>query len=488
MAVACLLGATALLGTAAFASDASKRVAAAVLFGIAVVALSWLWTRWRNLLALLVLVILFVPIKRYELPGSLPFDFELYRLVAAVIVLGWGASLLVDRRVRLRQSGLEWPLLAILLSTIASEIVNPGRVAPLASDVLKQFTFLLSFLLVFYVIVSVVRTRADVDFLIRVLVAGGGVVAGFALVERRTGFNVFDHLSTVIPLLRLRAITLYNGVSVSDLEIVRGGQLRVVASSQHPIALGVLFAVLMPLALYLARREGRRRWLIVAVMLLLGLLATASRTGIVSLFVIGLVFLVCQPRAVVRLLPALVPLLLAVQIVLPGTLSATRDLFFPKSGLIASQTGGPLYSGSGRLAKLRPALHEWADRPVLGEGFSTRVPTGPSANTRILDDQWLDTLLETGLVGAAAWLWLFVQSVGRFARAGKQAGGDDGWLLTALAGTAAAFGVAMLTYDAFGFIQTFFVFFILLALGAALMNVRAAENASELAASPDSAG
>ena len=176
------------------------------------------------------------------------------------------------------------------------------------------------------------------------------------------------------------------------------------------------------------------------------------------------------------------------QIVLPGALSATRNLFFPKGGLIATQTGGPLYSGSGRLAKLRPALHEWADRPVLGEGFSTRVPTGPSANTRILDDQWLDTLLETGLVGAAAWLWLFIRSVGRFARAGKEAGGDDGWLLTALAGIAAAFGVAMLIFDAFGFIQTFFMFFIMLALGAALMNVRAAENAGEFAASADSAG
>ena len=111
---------------------------------IAVVALSWLWTRWRNLLAVLLLVILFVPIKRYALPGNLPFDFELYRLVVAVIVLGWGASLLVDRRVRLRQSGLEWPLFAILLSTIASVIVNPGRVSPLAGDVLKQFTFLLT--------------------------------------------------------------------------------------------------------------------------------------------------------------------------------------------------------------------------------------------------------------------------------------------------------------------------------------------------------
>ena len=131
-------------------------------------------------------------------------------------------------------------------------------------------------------IVSVLRTRADIDFLVRVLVLGGGV-ARVRLLERRTRFNIFDHLSTIVPILRFRATTLYNGVSVSDLDIVRGGQLRVVASSQHPIALGVLFALLTPLALYLARREGRRRWLVVAAMLVLGLLATGSRTGIISL-------------------------------------------------------------------------------------------------------------------------------------------------------------------------------------------------------------
>ncbi len=49
---------------------------------------------WRRL----ILVILFIPIRRYSLPGNLPFELEPYRLLVALLLVGWGASLLVDPR------------------------------------------------------------------------------------------------------------------------------------------------------------------------------------------------------------------------------------------------------------------------------------------------------------------------------------------------------------------------------------------------------
>ena len=61
--------------------------------------------------------------------------------------------------------------------------------------------FFLSFVLVLYLIVSVIRRLDDVDYLAKTLVVGGTVVAISALVEARTGFNVFNHLSRVIPFL-----------------------------------------------------------------------------------------------------------------------------------------------------------------------------------------------------------------------------------------------------------------------------------------------
>src|SRR5947208_6482048 len=55
--------------------------------------------RWEALLTGLILVVLFVPIRRYTLPGGLPFQLEPYRLLTIFIALGWLCSLLADPRV-----------------------------------------------------------------------------------------------------------------------------------------------------------------------------------------------------------------------------------------------------------------------------------------------------------------------------------------------------------------------------------------------------
>ena len=62
--------------------------------------------------------------------------------------------------------------------------------------------FFFSFVLVLYVISSVIRRLDEVDFLAKTLVPGGAVVALFAIVEARTGFNVFDHLRVSSPFCR----------------------------------------------------------------------------------------------------------------------------------------------------------------------------------------------------------------------------------------------------------------------------------------------
>src|SRR4051794_18677103 len=65
---------------------------------------------WRSLIVSVIMVIFAIPIRRYALPGSLPFELEPYRLLVFLIAAGWFASLLVDPRVRFRRSGLEGPI------------------------------------------------------------------------------------------------------------------------------------------------------------------------------------------------------------------------------------------------------------------------------------------------------------------------------------------------------------------------------------------
>jgi hypothetical protein len=423
---------------------------------------------WPRLIAALILIILFVPIRRYSLPGSLPFQLEPYRVFVALLIIGWVASLLVDRRMRFRRTGFEGPLALIVGSVFASIVANPGRVGNVSSVVDKKLMFFLSFVLVLYLTVSVIRRLDNIDFLMKTLVSGGAVVAFFAIVEARTGFNLFDHLHRVVPILRLSADT--GG-------FVRYGsaKLRVFGSAQHPIALSAVLVMLAPLALYLARRYRQRRWVICALALVAGSTSTVSRTGVTMFVVLGIVFLWLRPRETRRMWPALLLLPLAIHFALPGTLGAIKQSFLPAGGLIAEQQSHPGQSGSGRLADLGPGLQEWKRQPLLGEGYATRVvdPSIPGySQANILDDQWLGTLLETGVIGFFGWLWFFGRVLRRFGAEAKRDESDRGWLLAALAAGVAAYAVGMATYDAFAFIQVTFLMFIFVGLGSALLAER----------------
>ena len=86
--------------------------------------------RWHSLVGLILVVVLFVPIGRYRLPGSLPFNLELYRLVVALVVLIWLTSLLIDPTVTLTRTSFDRPMLLLVGCILASEVANPGRVRP----------------------------------------------------------------------------------------------------------------------------------------------------------------------------------------------------------------------------------------------------------------------------------------------------------------------------------------------------------------------
>jgi hypothetical protein len=444
--------------------DARAVAPVVALFAVLVAGHETLLT-WRNLLAFVIGVVWFVPIRIYTLPAGLPFDLELYRIVVAAVLAAWFASLLVDTRVRLQRSVLDPPLVLLLGAVIGSELTNPGRVSTLGSDVAKSLMFLLSFILVYYFVLSVVRDRAAIERVVRVLTVCGIIVAFSAVVERRTGYNVFHHLQSFARFLEYHA----------PLGDERGGHPRAFGSSQDPIAFGAALAMMVPLSIYLAYTSSRRWWL-GTVVLLLGIMSTASRTAVVMVVVAAAVLFWLRRDDVVRLWPALVPLVVVIHFATPGAIGTFRYLFNPPGGIVNEQTrlaqnANPLLAG-GRLRVIGPSLDEASRRPLFGEGWGTRL-TGfdtPNRNAPILDDAWLGTLLEIGGVGVAAFIWLMVRAVRMLARAAK-ASADDSRLYAALAAAIAAFGVGMATYDAFSFIQVAFLFWLLLAVAAAAIRL-----------------
>lgn len=441
---------------------------------------------WHVLLGALIAVIMFIPIKRYLLPGGLPVDFEPYRALVGLMIIGWLAVVLADPAIRLRGGAIGLPLGAVLLTAFASIAMNGGRVRELgvSAEVIKALSFLLSFVLLYFLIVSVVTTRQRVDLLIKLLVAGGAVVALGAIYESRTGYNVFDHWAEVVPVLT------YEEDAQRAEEMLRAGNVRVYGSSQHPIALAAALAMLVPLGVYLAVTLRKRRWWAATVLVGLGAMATISRTGVIMLVVFGLVFLWLRRRETMRMAPLLLPALVVVYVAVPGALGSLYGGFFGHGlkGTLTEQQESVKYAelqSDGRLADIAPTLEETAKQPLLGQGYGSRVA---GVNARLLDNQWLLTLVETGLLGFAAWFWVFKRSIGRLKRAAKTDTTARGWLCVALAASIYSFAVGMLTYDAFSFVQVTFFLIILLGITAVVLSLPSDEQDTPGGWAPPRAG
>jgi polysaccharide biosynthesis protein PslJ len=415
---------------------------------------------WDHILVVLILVIVFLPIRRYKVAGDLPFQLEPYRVLVGLIILGWVAALLVDARVRARRSGLEGPLALIMISTLASIVANPARVAELESHVTKTLTFLISFVVMYYVIVSVVRTPQMVDRLIKTLVAAGSVVALLAVVEARTGFSPFTHLHQFIPVFKTDS-------SFDPSLMGRGGATRATGPAEHPIALGAALVMLVPLAVYVARSAGSKwNWALGA--LIVGVLSTVSRTGVVMLMVLVVVYLILRPLWTRRLWPFLIPVVVATQIMVPGTLGSLAEAFFPTGGVIEEQQGRAGDCGSsGRVADLGPTLDLVGERPFVGYGYGTRITTGDEANACVLDNQWLGNLMNVGILGTVAWLLLFIAICRRLGKRAKRDQSPTGWLLVGVTASVIAYAVGSFTFDALSFIQVTFFLFLILGIGTA---------------------
>ena len=100
-------GATALALACAATRTQANPILAAMAGGLMVAAWHRYLLAWPTMLGALLVVILFLPIRRYSVGGHLPIDLEPYRLVVAVVLMVWVLSLLTDPETRWRRTGLD---------------------------------------------------------------------------------------------------------------------------------------------------------------------------------------------------------------------------------------------------------------------------------------------------------------------------------------------------------------------------------------------
>jgi len=304
--------------------------------------------------------------------------------------------------------------------------------------------------------------RADrLRTLLRRIVMGGTAMAVLGMLEFFTGLDLAQYIS--IPGLTAHA-------QVTDLAS-RDGLVRVIATAAQPLEFAAVLAMCLPLAIHQARFAPPalrfRRWLQAA--LIAGAMPmTVSRSAIFGVVVISIVLLPTWPKRDRRLACGIllaVPVM--VWLVRPKILSGFVGLF-GQLGTDASST-----SRTRAYAEAAPFI---AHHPWFGQGFDTFFPQ----TYFFVDNQYLTSLIETGVVGALALLalfatgWLTARSA-RVAAAGDVQARDQAQCLAA---SVAAAAVCFATFDALSFtIAPGLCFLLLGCVGAAWRLQRARQRA-----------
>ena len=234
----------------------------------------------------------------------------------------------------------------------------------------------------------------------------------------------------------------------------RSGFDRVTAGASHPIEFSVVTAALVPLALHFALHPNtRRRWpfILALVALLVAVPMTVSRSGFLTLAAGLLVYAVAlTPRGRLNAIVLGIIGLGVFRALVPGLLGTVRSLF--------SDIGtDPSIAGRTDDYQLIPVLmdgHWW-----FGRGLGTFHPQVYF----FLDNQYLGSLLEGGVVSLTALIALFAVGIG--VAGGVRRRTSDPALRSeaqAIAASLAAFAAAALTFDLLAFRQSAFLVVLLI--------------------------
>jgi O-antigen ligase len=282
------------------------------------------------------------------------------------------------------------------------------------------------------------RSIHDIRLVLRALVWGGAFCGIVAAMQYWLALDMTKYLLRILPGFSVNASAAVNAAVTS-----RGSLHRVVGTAIDPIELGVVAAMLLPLAIYLAMYDkdmsAFKRWLPV-LCIALAVPTSVSRSAILAASVAVAVLVISLP-AVRRLgvLAAIPAVVACVFVGAHGLLGTLKDYFFAGTGDSSIAHRVDNYTYVEQLVRLSP----W-----FGQGGGTYIVTA----AHILDNQFLTTCIELGLVGAAA-LVFFLAWPALAGLAARHRTGDEELrvLCGALAGAALAGAVCSATFDSFSF-------------------------------------
>lgn len=298
-----------------------------------------------------------------------------------------------------------------------------------------------------------IKTERQRSFILGALGIGLIFNCVVGLLQNTTAIDL--HLLFKPPGFVDNQIDLGNGLGVSLEE--RHGAKRAFGTSGHAIEFSVLAAAAVPLTAHFARYATTKTVRVLAAVAtgvaLISLPAGVSRSGVVALAAAFLVYMWSFTlRQLCTALALFVLAVLGALAAVPNTMQALWQT------ITNSAEDTSVLVRIERYAKVSQTFH---DHPIFGIG----VGATPTVEYGPLDNQWLQILVQGGLVGLVAFLLLAVGGIfgiaGGLRRATSPSERDQAYAMGAMFSAILA---SSFTFDLFGFQQATFVFFLLFGL------------------------
>lgn len=377
-----------------------------------------------------------------------------------LVLLLWVVGRLSSGRERIGLTPIHWLALAYAGAMVLSFV--GGMLRPIsAEEVSSSLRGLISLAggmgIILYA-ADTMRTRAALSSLLRFAVLMGACLAAMGILQFFTGLDVVS----ILHLPGLQANSDLGGL------YVRAGFRRISGTATHSIEFATVLGMLLPLAAHFALSAvGRRWWAWLQFLVILAALPlTVARSGAIALL-LGVVFAVLVASKSQRLKFLLIAPLAALvfRLFVPGLYGAIGNLF---------ADAGNDNSISGRTQDFQAVEAFFAQSPLIGRGLNTFIPT----IYRTLDNQYLATAVEAGIIGVIALIAFFVVPFVSALIAG--AGARDRFAQTqalAIAAGLASAAVLAATFDFFSFPMAFGTLCLLVGAAGGAWRVHRAEAA-----------
>jgi putative inorganic carbon (hco3(-)) transporter len=387
--------------------------------------------------------------QNLTVPLTLGLSIGQFLLFACGVL--WMLTRLRGQRSQIRNRVLAFGLVFYLLGSLLSYAAAMGRgLPPLAHTYADQYIYVnVGLLTMALAVMAVVTTVDGLDTVLRGILLGGATSASFALLQSATGLDLAGYF-------RLPGLKATDFVLVKDL--MREGLVRPQGSAGHPLELGVVLTILVPIGIGVigsarARSDRTWPWVVCTGLVTLGALATVSRSVVLGLT--AAVLVMCWRWPVRRLAVTFAGVVVAVlagwlyQLSIATALASSFAIFSDDPS-IASRSIGWNYI----FAHYREFF--W-----FGEGVGTYPALG---NQPVLDNQYLSLLIEGGIISLAGYAFLLIGALFVALRASRATSTRLAELGGGLSGAIAVVIVNGAILDINGFIQVLTLTWLLLAL------------------------